>query len=99
MGRSFKHVLMKYKYVISIVVFAVLIGFVGDNSLLKRLSQKQEIKDLKTQISNQKKIYERDKVELEKINNNPEAVKRVAHEKYYMKTEDEDIYVIENVND
>lgn len=96
MKRTFKHFLIKYKYVISIAVFAVLIGFVGDHSLVKRLAQKREIAELKTQINEQKNTYKKDKIELEKIEKNPEAVKRVAHEKYYMKTEDEDIFVVDD---
>ena len=89
---------MKYKYLISIIVFAVLIGFVGDHCLMKRFAQKQEIAELKSEIAEQKNTYKRDKIELERIQNNPEAVKRVAHEKYYMKTEDEDIFVIDENN-
>jgi cell division protein FtsL len=96
MKRSFKQTLIKYKYLISIIVFAVLIGFVGDHCLVKRWAQKQEIADLKSQINEQKRLYDKDKLELERIQNNPEAVKRVAHEKYYMKTEDEDIFVIDD---
>lgn len=96
MKRTFKQFLIKYKYLISIIVFGVLIGFVGDHCLVKRYAQKQEIADLKSQINEQKNIYKKDKLELERIQNNPEAVKRVAHEKYYMKTEDEDIFVIDD---
>lgn len=96
MKRSFKQTLIKYKYLISIIVFVVLIGFVGDHCLVKRWAQKQEIADLRSQINEQKRLYDKDKLELERIQNNPEAVKRVAHEKYYMKTEDEDIFVIDD---
>jgi len=96
MKRTFKQILIKYKYLISIVVFALLIGFVGDHCLMKRYEQKKEIADLKSQINERKNIYKKDKLELERIQNNPEAVKRVAHEKYYMKTEDEDIFVIDD---
>ena len=96
MKRTFKHFLIKYKYLISIIVFAVLISFVGDHCLLKRFAQKQEIAELKSEIAEQKNTYKRDKIELERIQNNPEAVKRVAHEKYYMKTEDEDVFVIDD---
>ena len=96
MKRTFKQFLIKYKYLISIIVFAVLIGFVGDHSLVKRWAQKQEIAELKSQINEQKNTYKKDKIELEKIQKNPESVKRVARENYYMKTEDEDIFVIDD---
>jgi len=94
MKQSFKHFLLKYKYLISIIVFAVLISFVGEHSLVQRYSQRKEIAELKEKINEQKQIYENDKTKLDNIKNNPEAVKRVAHEKYYMKTEDEDIFVV-----
>lgn len=96
MKRTFKQFLIKYKYLISIIVFAVLIGFVGDHSLVRRWAQKQEIAALKSEINKQKNTYKNDKIKLERIKTTPEAVKRVAHEKYYMKTEDEDIFVIDD---
>ena len=95
MKHTFRHYLLRYKYVISIAVFVVFIGFVGDHCLIRRISQRNEIQELKHEISTQKKTYNKDKNELNKIKNNPEAVKRVAHEKYYMKSEDEDIFVID----
>lgn len=94
MFRILRHIFLKYKYVISISVFAVLIGFVGEHSLVKRFAQKQEISQLENEINKEIATYNSDKQKLERIKNNPEAVKRVAHEKYYMKTEDEDIFVI-----
>ena len=95
MKHTFRHYLLKYKYVISIAVFAVFIGFIGDHCLVQRVMQKNEIEDLKQEINTQIKTYKKDKDELNKIQNNPEAVKRVAHEKYYMKNEDEDIFVFD----
>ena len=95
MKHTFRHYLLKYKYVISIAVFAVFIGFVGDHCLVQRVMQKNEIEDLRQEINTQIKTYKKDKDELNKIQKNPEAVKRVAHEKYYMKNEDEDIFVFD----
>ncbi len=96
MRHTFTHYLLKYKYVISITTFVVFIGFIGDHCIVERLIQKDEIADLQNEINSQIKTYNNDKTELEKIRNNPETVKRVAHERYYMKSEDEDIFVIED---
>ena len=38
---------------------------------------------------------EKDKATLERLMNDPDAVVEVARERYYMKTEDEDIFIIE----
>ncbi len=94
MNHTFRHYILKYKYAISITVFAVVIGFIGDNCLIQRFAQQRDIAELKEDINFKINTYKKDELELEKIHNNPEAVKRVAHEKYYMKTEDEDIFVI-----
>ncbi len=91
-----RYYILKYKYVISITIFAILIGFVGEHSLIKRYAQKQEISQLNNEINKKRATYNNDKQKLDRIKNNPEAVKRVAHEKYYMKTEDEDIFVVKD---
>lgn len=94
--RALRHILLRYKYHITIALFAIAIGFIGDHCLVRRWAQKREIASLRADIKQQINTYNTDKQKLEQIKNNPEAVKRVAHEKYYMKTPDEDIYVIGN---
>ena len=94
MRHALRHIFMRYKYIISIAIFAIGIGFIGDHCLVRRYAQKQEIAELRSDIRHEIETYNTDKQKLERIKNNPEAVKRVAHEKYYMKTEEEDIFVI-----
>lgn len=91
-----RHYLMKYKYVLAIVVFAVAIGFVGDHCLLRRADQQKEISQLREAINKEQTTFNNDKAQLEELKTNPEAVKRVARERYYMKQPDEDIFVIED---
>lgn len=91
-----KQLLLKYRYIIAFAVFAIVIGFVGDHSLIKRYAQKQEIAELKEQIQEEIEEYNRDKKSLEQLKSSPDAVKRIAHEKYYMKSGDEDVFVIED---
>ncbi|MCQ2131873.1 MAG: septum formation initiator family protein [Bacteroidaceae bacterium] len=96
MGKLVKHIFLKYRYIIVAVIFLLIISFVGDHSLVNRVKQKQEIASLKEQIREQVEQYNTDKHQLEQLKTDPEAVKRIAHEKYYMKTENEDIFVIED---
>lgn len=96
MGKLVKHLFLKYRYIFVTVIFLLIISFVGDHSLVNRVKQKQEIASLKEQIQGQVDQYNADKQQLEKLKTDPEAVKRIAHEKYYMKTDDEDIFVIED---
>lgn len=94
MKRFLIKALMKYKFALSLAVFAVAIGFIGDHCLVRRYAQRQEIAQLRSEINDRINTYNKDKQELERIKTNPEAVKRVAREKYYMKMEDEDIFII-----
>ena len=96
MGKLIKHFFLKYRFILVTVIFLLLISFVGDHSLVNRVKQKQEIARLKEQIQEQVDQYAKDKDMLEKLKTDPEAVKRIAHEKYYMKTDNEDIFVIQD---
>ena len=46
-----------------------------------------------------KKKFDNDKKTLEKLKRNPEEIVKVARERYYMKTPDEDIFIIEDDNE
>lgn len=86
----------KVKYAVALAVFIVSIGFVGDSCIVERIKQKEEIASLKEKIRMQKKRFREDKATLEKLKKDPDEIRRVAREKYYMKTENEDIFIIED---
>ena len=96
MRRNIKNYLLKYKYLITSVVFGVLIGFVGDSSLVNRYEQRRTISELKSEINRYQTQFEKDREMLRRIKSDPEAIKTIARERYMMKTENEDIYVIED---
>ncbi len=96
MKKKIFHFVFKYKYVFTLLVFAWLICFVGENSLVNRYGQKMEITRLKNEIDEYNRIFENDKETLNRLKNDPEAITEVARELYYMKTEDEDIYVVKD---
>jgi len=84
------------KYVLAFAIFAIAITFFGESSLINRMSQKKEIDKLSTEIEEQQQKFKNDRETLNSLKNDPEALKRVARERYYMKAEDEDIFVIED---
>lgn len=81
------------KYWIVTVAGIVIVGFVDDNSFMQRIKYETEISDLEEQIDEYRAQYEHDEALLKEIHRNPEAVARIAREKYFMKKEDEDIFV------
>lgn len=84
------------KYLITVVAFAVIIGFLDENSLFRRLAYEREISQLKEEIEKYRADYEENTKCLNELNSNPDAIEQVAREKYLMKKPNEDIYVFED---
>ncbi|MBR2154045.1 MAG: septum formation initiator family protein [Bacteroidaceae bacterium] len=91
-----KYFLFKLKYVFVFLLFAVAITFFGESSLINRYAQQQEIAKLKGEIDAYQRKFNQDKATLNSLKSDPEALRRIARERYYMKTPDEDIFVIED---
>ena len=84
------------KYLITVVAFAVIIGFLDENSLFRRLAYEREISQLKEEIEKYRADYEENTKRHNELNSNPDAIEQVAREKYLMKKPNEDIYVFED---
>lgn len=91
---AFFKILDHYKYLIVIVVGTLLVGFVDENSYMHRMQLNMKINDLKSEISKYEQQNEADTKQLMELSHDPKAVERIARERYFMKTDDEDIYVL-----
>ena len=96
MRTGIKSWFFKLKYVIALVVFIIAIGFVGESSIVNRIGQQREISKLKEEIDEYNRKFEQDGKTLEALKHDPEAVKEVARSRYFMKTDDEDIFIVED---
>ena len=85
----------RHKYLITVLAFLVIIVFLDENSLIQRAQHRQEINDLRTEIEKYRKQYEDDTERLKELTTNPEALEKIAREKYYMKKPNEDIFIFE----
>lgn len=81
------------KYFITIVAFTVIIVFLDENSMIRRLEYKHEIMQLKEEIEKYRTDYEENTQRLNEITTNPDAIEQIAREKYLMKKPNEDIFV------
>ena len=84
------------KYLITVVAFAVIIGFLDENGLVRRFGYEREISQLKEEIEKYRADYEENTKRLNEITTNPAAIEQIAREKYLMKKPNEDIYVFED---
>lgn len=85
----------RHKYLITLLIFGVIIGFLDENSLVQRAKHQEEIKELKADIAKYRKQFEEDTKKLKELTNNPEALEKIAREKYLMKKPNEDIFIFE----
>jgi hypothetical protein len=83
-----------YKYLIVIVLGVLIVGFLDENSLMRDVQYQLQISDLKKQIQEYKERNDADIKRLRELKRNPKAIEKIARERYFMKADDEDIYVL-----
>ena len=83
------------KYLITILVFGVIIVFLDENSILRRMEYAHEEQALRDEIEKYRNEYEESTRRLGELAVDSGAIERVAREKYFMKKPNEDIYVFE----
>lgn len=96
MRDNIKYWIFRLKYIVALAIFLGVITFVGDSSWVNRISQKQEISKLKAEIDEYNRKFEQDKKMLDALKHDDRAVRDVARSRYCMKTDDEDIFIIED---
>ena len=86
----------RHKYWIVVLVFGVIIGFLDENSMIRRIGYAREIIRLQDEIEQYRSEYEENTRRLNELTTNPEAIEQIAREKYLMKKPNEDIYVFDD---
>ena len=85
----------KNKYLITLAAFVVIVGFLDENSIMRRIGFAREISHLNAEIEKYRVEYEYNTERLNELAVDSGAIERIAREKYLMKKPNEDIYVFE----
>lgn len=93
---TIRNFVRKYKYLSVTLAFIVFITFIDENNLIRRINHNRKIGSLRKEIAKYKDEYEDNTRRLNELITNPNALEKIAREKYLMKKPDEDIYVFEN---
>jgi len=83
------------KYLLSFLFLVVWVLFFNETNYFDQREKLQELSNLNKKKAYYKKEIESAKQELSDIQNSDEALEKFAREKYLMKKDGEDIYVIE----
>lgn len=87
--------LMTNMYVLVLTLFVIWMAFFDTNSLLIHLELKKEINKLEQQKTFLQSEIEKDKKVLKKLSDD-EELEKFAREQYYMKKDNEEIFLIEH---
>lgn len=83
----------RYKYLIVLALFLLIIVFIDENSMINRFAQRREMNALREQIDDYTKQMEHDEAILRELSNDSLVLDRLAREKYNMKRDDEDVFI------
>ena len=80
---------------VGVLVFVVVMLFLfSDSNIKKRIDSDKEIRSLKKQIEFYRKKTEENKVKLYELRSNKENLEKFARENYFMKKENEEVFII-----
>ena len=85
---------LRNKYIILFLLFILWIIFIDDYNLINQSKIKNTVDDLKRQKEFYITEIKSDSIELYKLQNDPAEQERFAREKFLMKKENEDIFII-----
>ncbi len=81
--------------IVMLVVLVVMLFFLSDSSVAKRIRYETQIKELEAQIEYYHQQTESDRQKLHELQSNDEDLEKFARENYLMKKENEDIFIID----
>lgn len=85
---------LRSKYVIATGIFLAVILFFDKNDFFTRQARDKELDDLMESRAWYQKEIAAERSELERLKNNPATIEQYAREKYLMKKDNEDLYII-----
>lgn len=83
----------RYKYVVTFLIIALIVGVVDEDSFLNRHPRRVRIEMLQQEIDNYKHQFNEADRKIRELENNPKAVEKIARERYHMKRANEDVFV------
>ena len=86
---------LKYnKYIIVLALGVFIVGFLGENSVVAHLRNKVRIGELKREVARNIAVTKSNVEQIDKLQTDLKTVEKVGRERYFMKMDDEDIFVL-----
>lgn len=85
---------IKNKYTLTFLAFAVWVSFFDKNDILSQMDLRKEVKKLETEKQYFVTEISKNKSDMKELMTNPKNLEKFAREKYLMKKDDEDVFVL-----
>ena len=83
-----------FKYAVVMIAGIAIVGFLDDNSFWSHFKNMQRISELREETEKYNADYRRDQARIRELDRDPKAMEKIARERYFMKADDEDIFVL-----
>ena len=90
---------LKNKYILCGAGFIIWMLFFDPRDIYSQLKYTRELNELKTSKSYYQKEIAKEAAELEQLKTNPATLEKYAREKYMMKRENEDLFLVSEKSD
>jgi len=91
--------IVKFKYIITIVFFALWILFLDQTSIIYKSSLTKEIDFLEKRRDYYETEIEKNEKYFHDLQTNPKTKERLAREEYYMSKDNEVVYIIKDLSE
>ena len=85
---------LRNKYLVAIAVFAAIMFFFDKNDVFTQAARSRQLKELEESRQYYSDQINSERKELEQLKSNPGILEKYAREKYLMKRDNEDLYLI-----
>ena len=85
---------IRNKYFIAFAAFCVVVVFLDKNDLFAQLERRRELRKLEKSRDYYQSQIPAERKELEALKNNPATLERYAREKYLMKRDNEELFLV-----
>lgn len=85
---------LKNPYVAATIVFLLFYFFLGENNFFVKHRLSTEVDGLRREVEMLKENLEQDSIEASSLLDDPEALEAYGREHYYMKRDNEDIFIV-----
>lgn len=84
----------RHKYLITMVIGLLMVTVVDENSFRKYILLNMRLSEVQAELDGYKEQFKRDSASLVSLQQNKKGVEKIARERYLMKRDNEDVFVL-----